>query len=47
MVTKFVLQEKRTVKRPNGKLVDKSVTIFESYQVAEVVKFLADMLGGG
>lgn len=43
MVTKYVLQEiKETM---DGK--EKSVTIFESYQIADVVKFLAEMYGGG
>lgn len=43
MVTKYVLQEiKETM---DGK--EKSVTIFESYQMADVVKFLAEMYGGG
>lgn len=43
MVTKYVLQEIRETM--DGK--KKSVTIFESYQMADVVKFLAEMYGGG
>lgn len=43
MVTKYVLQEIRETM--DGK--KKSVTIFESYQMADVVKFLAEMHGGG
>lgn len=43
MVTKFVLQEKQTME--NGKT--KNVTILETWQKPEVVKFLAEMLNGG
>lgn len=42
MVTKYVLQEKRDC---NGKM--KNVTILETYQQVEAVKFLAEMYGGG
>lgn len=41
MVTKFVIQEIRTIGKKQ-----KSVTIFETYRQAEVVKFLAEMYGG-
>ena len=43
MVTQYVLQEVITTSK--GKR--KSVTIFESYQMADVVKFLAELYGGG
>lgn len=43
MVTKYVLQEIITTSK--GKR--KSVTIFESYQMADIVKFLAELYGGG
>lgn len=43
MVTKYVLQEIRETMDEKKK----SVTIFESYQMADVVKFLAEMYGGG
>lgn len=43
MVTKYVLQEIITTSK--GKR--KSVTIFGSYQMADVVKFLAELYGGG
>lgn len=43
MVTKFVLQETREM--PNGK--KKNVTILETYQLADVVKELARIYGGG
>jgi len=42
MVTKYVLQENREY---NGKT--KNVTILETYQQAEAVKFLVEMYGGG
>lgn len=42
MVTKYVLQETREL--PNGKR--KSVTILETYQLADVVKKLAAIYGG-
>ena len=41
MVTKFVLNEK--VQMDNGK--QKAVTILETYQMADVVKKLAEMYG--
>lgn len=43
MVTKYVLTEKQMT--PIGKM--KTVTLLETYQVADVVKFLADEYGGG
>lgn len=43
MVTKFVVQEKRTMY--NGE--EKYVTVLETYQKPEIVEFLAKMLGGG
>ena len=42
MVTKYVLQEKRDFS--NGK--KKNVTILETYQLADVVKKLAEIYGG-
>ncbi len=42
MVTKYVLQEKRDL--PNGQ--KKNVTILETYQLADVVKKLAEIYGG-
>ena len=42
MVTKYVIQENRTT--PTGK--QKSFTILETYQLAEVVKKLAAIYGG-
>lgn len=42
MVTKYVLTEKRTLE--NGKR--KNVTILETYQMADIVKTLAEMYGG-
>lgn len=42
MVTKYVLQENRDL--PNGK--KKNVTILEAYQLADVVKKLAEIYGG-
>lgn len=43
MVTKFVVTEKQ--KTPIGKM--KTVTLLETYQLADVVKFLAEEYGGG
>ena len=43
MVTKYVLQE--TMELPNGKR--KTVTILETYQIADVVKKLAAIYNGG
>ena len=43
MVTKYVLQETREL--PNGK--QKTVTILETYQLADVVKKLAAIYSGG
>lgn len=42
MVTKYVLQELRET--PTGR--KKNFTILETYQMAEVVKALADIYGG-
>lgn len=42
MVTKYVLQENRETL--DGKR--RSVTIYESYQMADIVKKLADIYGG-
>lgn len=42
MVTKYVLQEKQ---EHDGKA--KNVTVLETYQQAEVVKFLTGIYGGG
>lgn len=42
MVTKFVLSEKQDI---GGRM--KNVTLLETYQAAEVVKYLADEYGGG
>lgn len=42
MMTKFMLQEKREI---DGK--QKNVTILETYQLAEAVKTLAELYGGG
>lgn len=42
MVTKYVLTEKRTLE--NGKR--KNVTILETYQMADIVKTLAELYGG-
>ena len=42
MVTKYVLQKKQ---EHDGEI--KNVTVLETYQQAEVVKFLAEMYGGG
>lgn len=39
MVTKYVLQENQI----NTKGKSKSVTLMETYQIADVVKFLAEM----
>lgn len=41
MVTKYVLTEKRTLE--NGKR--KNVTILETYQMADIVKTLAELYG--
>lgn len=46
MVTKYVLKEKQYIKRKNGKTALHDVTLLESFQAAEVIKALADMLGG-
>lgn len=42
MVTKYVLTEKRTLN--TGK--QKNVTILETYQMADIVKTLAELYGG-
>ena len=42
MATKYTVKEQKTV---NGKKKDE--ILMDSYKLAEVVKFLADMLSGG